>query len=839
MSFLSIVGVIVLAVLLFDTRARLKHVEAKLAERPEWDRAPVVADEPKPAVAPQPAKAARIVMDVPPPTPAVETSIEAPAPPPQPQPARKGWSFEELFGGKLPIWAGGVTLAVAGVLLVKYSIDLGLLSPAVRVFLGLAFGALLLGGAEWALRAQEKVADVRVHQALAGAGLASLYAAILAAANLYGLIGGGMAFAGLAAVTALAMALSLRFGAPSAVLGLAGGLAAPALVQAGPPNVPLLCAYLALAIGSLTALSRRQRWLWLGVAALIGGAGWSALLILTGALDVAGTLSVGMLAMLLGLALPMLVLADDLAARAVRAGGALVAAAQIAAIVATGGFGALQWGLYLLLSAAVVWLADRERSLRSLPAVGLAVGLALAAFWPDPAPGRFALVVGALGLIHGAGALRRLWQADGSLVEAGQIAGGTVALWLITLGKFHDFDGRSSAFALLALAMALVPASAAAFGWRSAPRGQDSRFAILAFGTALLVVGAIVIGLPYIYFALTAAAALLLTAEGARRGFGTAMRPTLALFATLVLLSAAGPLIDWLERAVPALTGDPLFASGLPEPLDAVRMLALPALLAALALWRAGAIVPVRARRAGIAAIGLLGIVAVHSLYRRLVFGLSTPLGLFQWGLADRILWEGLVMAAGVALWRFTGWRRPALALVATALAHSLWFDLGVLNPLWAQVTVGPWPLANLLLPAFAIPFAGLWAIERLFPPIPHRFLDGGRMILTILLAYSLLRQLFAGTLLAGAPVSETENIGQSVLAIALAITFLVWGMRRAAHDWRIASLLLMLAAVAKVFLFDASGLTGLLRIASFLALGFSLIGIGWLYSRFLKRQDD
>jgi uncharacterized membrane protein len=66
-----------------------------------------------------------------------------------------------------------------------------------------------------------------------------------------------------------------------------------------------------------------------------------------------------------------------------------------------------------------------------------------------------------------------------------------------------------------------------------------------------------------------------------------------------------------------------------------------------------------------------------------------------------------------------------------------------------------------------------------------------------------------------------------------------VGGWRGAPHDWRIASLVLMLAAVAKVFLFDAAGLTGLLRIASFLALGFSLIGIGWVYSRFLKRQDD
>ncbi len=43
-----------------------------------------------------------------------------------------------------------------------------------------------------------------------------------------------------------------------------------------------------------------------------------------------------------------------------------------------------------------------------------------------------------------------------------------------------------------------------------------------------------------------------------------------------------------------------------------------------------------------------------------------------------------------------------------------------------------------------------------------------------------------------------------------------------------------MLGAVAKVFLLDASGLNGLLRIASFIALGVSLIGIGWLYSRSL-----
>ena len=44
-----------------------------------------------------------------------------------------------------------------------------------------------------------------------------------------------------------------------------------------------------------------------------------------------------------------------------------------------------------------------------------------------------------------------------------------------------------------------------------------------------------------------------------------------------------------------------------------------------------------------------------------------------------------------------------------------------------------------------------------------------------------------------------------------------------------------MLLAVIKVFIFDAAGLEGLARIASFFALGVCLIGIGWFYSRQLS----
>jgi len=144
--------------------------------------------------------------------------------------------------------------------------------------------------------------------------------------------------------------------------------------------------------------------------------------------------------------------------------------------------------------------------------------------------------------------------------------------------------------------------------------------------------------------------------------------------------------------------------------------------------------------------------------------------------------------------------------------------------------------------PAFAIAFAAPRVIGSILPDVEARIAQGvapWHMIVMLLFAYASLRQLFCGSVFALVPVGEIESIFWSVLAIAMAIGWLLWGIRRSARSWRIGSLVLMLAAIAKVFLIDAAGLEGLLRVASFLALGFSLIGIGWLYSRFLRSDAN
>ncbi|MEE9387505.1 MAG: DUF2339 domain-containing protein, partial [Paracoccaceae bacterium] len=44
---------------------------------------------------------------------------------------------------------------------------------------------------------------------------------------------------------------------------------------------------------------------------------------------------------------------------------------------------------------------------------------------------------------------------------------------------------------------------------------------------------------------------------------------------------------------------------------------------------------------------------------------------------------------------------------------------------------------------------------------------------------------------------------------------------------------------IAKVFMIDMAGLTGLLRVASFLGLGLSLAGLGWVYRRMADQWDQ
>jgi uncharacterized membrane protein len=129
----------------------------------------------------------------------------APASAPVLEPVKAGW--EQRLGARAFLWIGAITLALAAVFLVRYSIEEGYLSPEVRVILAALFGFALIGGAE-----KMRPRDERVAQALAAAGVAALYGALFAAVALYEMISKVAAGGGAAALTAFAIGLSLRHG---------------------------------------------------------------------------------------------------------------------------------------------------------------------------------------------------------------------------------------------------------------------------------------------------------------------------------------------------------------------------------------------------------------------------------------------------------------------------------------------------------------------------------------------------------------------------------------------------------------------------------------------------
>jgi uncharacterized membrane protein len=294
-------------------------------------------------------------------------------------------------------------------------------------------------------------------------------------------------------------------------------------------------------------------------------------------------------------------------------------------------------------------------------------------------------------------------------------------------------------------------------------------------------------------------------------------------------------MLIWSEAAVPALGGDPVLVGELPMVRETLLRLLVPAALIGGALWMGARRIGIQARKIGLGVAALLGAAGLHILFKQL-FGIQSDDLFISLGLAERTVWEALLVMAGVAAWRL-GSRRAALALCIAELAHFGTFTVLLHNPLWADQAVGTVPIFNLLLPSYGLALALLWAVRRFEPDFSARFERPRallQMLLILLLAFSLLRQVAEGTILSGWELSAGEDIARSILAVLLAIGFLLWGIRSGARDWRIASLVLMLGAVAKVFLLDASGLEGLMRIASFVALGLSLIGIGWLYSRSL-----
>jgi uncharacterized membrane protein len=188
-----------------------------------------------------------------------------PAPQGPPAPPREPLDLEELLGGRVLAWVGGVAVVLAAVFFLAMAIHNGWIDEPTRVVLAFAASTALTALGLWLYEAKGRTQAAR---ATVAAGIAAFYASDTAATALYHLVPAeaGLVVAGAAGTLATALAVRWR-SVEVAGLGLTGALLAPVLVDAGTSTASLI--FMALALCAAVGVLLWQRWNWFAALAYV------------------------------------------------------------------------------------------------------------------------------------------------------------------------------------------------------------------------------------------------------------------------------------------------------------------------------------------------------------------------------------------------------------------------------------------------------------------------------------------------------------------------------------------------------------------------------------------
>lgn len=754
-----------------------------------------------------------------------------------------------------------VSLALAGVFLVQYGIESGILTPWMRVAAAIALGAALILGGE-RLRRRANVHDGQASYlpaTFSGAGIVAIFAGVLAARQIYDLIGPAPTLAGLVATAGLAIGLGWFNGSFLAGIGLLGAAAAPFLTGGGGSAPDWFYAYYVLVAAIGLTVDTMRRWAWVSALAMVlayagggvsrgFGAGETGWMLLLAALPVLATV-ITERALVPRQAGPSFVetrfrrlpsFPVRLVAGSVLATSALLvpmaqassASAMVALIVL-----AVLAVLFLLWASEAEGLAD----LPVLPALAFLALIALAAWSGAPLyaefearaidlrppetapPGTLTWIVGLVAVMVVAGAVRS-WRKGALARDQGRAAvvlAGAAAAEL----QFHwDPVPVTGPFLWALMVMGLAALTAAlALDYARRDGGQHSRTAtagLMALTLVALSLSVMTSGAPLVL----ALSALVVAAAWLDRRFDL---PEMTLFlqagaAVLTYRIVVDPGVFWAE-SLPMTD----FLAGFLGPVaaglaslwligDRPRPLSRAVMETATALWK----------------VGFLDAAIVRWLDGA---GSFTPahMGASLFALP----WIGNFLSQSYRAHRSPVLRRLRLALAGVSAVVGLGvmaLAATVLNPLlpYSDRVIGP-PVADSLALAYLVPGLVLLAAGQRLPGLAHwvRWIVTASGIALVALALGLeIRRLWQGPDLdLDYGVLQGELYTYTVALMLVGAGLLVAALTRRSATLRRAAMTVIALTIAKVFLIDAAGLSGLTRVISFLGLGLSLAGLAWL----------
>jgi uncharacterized membrane protein len=796
-------------------------------------------------------------------------AVTATTPPPLPPPPPADPGFEERLGTRWVVWIGGLTLALGGFFLVRYSIEAGLIGPHVRIMLGGLFALALLAAGEWTRR-KESISDIvalpiaNIPAILTAAGTAVAFATIYAAYALYGFLAPAAAFILLGVVALGTLAAALLHGPALAGLGVVGAFVTPMLVSSEQPDYWALYVYLAIVTAAALGLARIRLWRWLAVTTIAFALFWTvpcldcgapmvaphvfhavigfilaATLVVCGLLfgpDIRGDqiepVSSGSLAAYLFAAM-LIVLASGHADTAMIAFAVLVAGTLAIAWRAPAATGAVAG------AAAFVFIVFAEWAVRGNPDMLVLPGGALPGIGPNATDQSVTLHLTTAALfaagfgLAGFFAQGRFTNAIVPVVWSAVATFIPLALLIALYARIAHLD-RSIPFAILAVILA------AAFGGATETLARrESRPGVMV-ATALFATGTLGALALALTFALEKG---WLTIALALMSMGTAwisiqrpipfLRSLAAILAGIVVLRIgyepriAGddvgttPIFNWL-----------LLGYGIP---------AASFWIGSIFLRRRVDDAPLRTMESAaiLFTVLLIFLEIRHAIYGGDVYYAIPSLAEFALDVC-----AALAMAIGLERLRL---RTNSIVHDVSAVLLTVFAGLvavfGLLlfeNPLLNTTEVGG-GFINLLLLAYALPAILMLLLS--YAAVGRRgtvyanVIAAGSLIFALSYVTLEVRRLYHSPYLNWEAVGSAEQYTYSIAWLAFGVVLLGIGILVSSQRARLASAVVIALTIAKAFLIDMSALTGVYRALSFICLGLVLVAIGWLYQRILFRR--
>lgn len=881
MEFLALVIAIVAFIMARKARMLSKELNARLAQleaAPPGRVSTATAATPSaeapvaPPIAPEPplSKPVAANMENPDSPPVAPDSTETPSPAsaPQSEAVSTGPGLEERLGTRWVVWIGGLTLALGGFFLVRYSIEAGLLGPGVRVMLGGAFALALLAAGEWTRR-KENISAIaplpaaNIPAILTAAGTAVAFATVYAAYALYGFLAPPIAFALLGAVALGTLAAALLHGPALAGLGVIGAFVTPILVSSDKPDYWALYIYIAIVTAAAFALARARLWRWLAVTTIVFGLLW----MLVG-IDETGTLGAHGFAAIASFVLAaLLVVAGFMFGPSAEPGrvepiSSLALAASLfgaAVLVLTTGHADTAMIIFALLVAAtfaVAWRAESatgaigaaalfvfvvfaEWAIRGNPDFAVMPGGPLPGIGPDANEASVSLhlivaVIFAAGF-GGAGFLAQgrsgsaivpvIWSASGVFAP--------LAILVALYARIAHLD-RSIPFAILAIALAAAFAAATELlAKRDTRPGQTISIALFATGTLAALALAFTFALEKGWLTIALALMSLGTAWISMKRPIPFLRWLAAILAVIVVLRIGyEPRIVGNDVGITPIFNWLLLGYGIP----------------ALSFWGGSSLMRRRGddatlrmvESAAILFTVLLAFMEIRhfvndgDVYRHASSLTETALQVCV-ALAMALGLERLRIKSGSPV------HNIAAVLLTVAAGIGIVFGLFVLNnPMFWRIDVGS-GIINLLLLSYALP--AILALLLSYAVAGRRAaayantIAAGALLLALTYVTLMVRHAFQGLFLNRGTLSDAEQYAYSVAWLAFGIVLLGAGLLMPSQRARLASAVIIGITILKVFLLDMANLTGAYRAFSFIGLGLVLVAIGWLYQRILFKR--